>query len=423
MEHIKEKLKNGIIVNFFPLEDVRTMSIGLYIKGAGSSRDPKSKMGMYELLSGLILRGSKKFPTYRDINFEIESLGGAVSISSSDEYFAYAMSVPSREIKKALEVLLDLYLNPLLKEKDFQKEKVNQETSIRAKTNDPVSFAQSKFMGNIYRGNSIGNDSLGTLKTLSNIELSDMVITHKMIIKQKPTVVVMGSFDKKEVLFQLNETVGQLKLSKTEWDFPKFEKVNQNDKLQLLDRELDQTHLFYGTLLPGRGSGHYETIMVSTAILGAGFGSLAHQKIRDEMKLAYSANARLDNTFNVSAFFIYAGINKEKLEAVIEESNKLFVDVANGKFKKRDLERAKNYLIGSQMVRAESVGNKTALQASYLLYEAKPITFAELRENIFAVTVDDIREVFSKVDLKERYLTIIGANKANKANLTELIKA
>lgn len=422
MEHIKEKLKNGIIVNFFPLEDVRTMSIGLYIKGAGSSRDPKSKMGMYELLSGLILRGSKKFPTYRDINFEIESLGGAVSISSSDEYFAYAMSVPSREIKKALEVLLDLYLNPLLKEKDFQKEKVNQETSIRAKTNDPVSFAQSKFMGNIYRGNSIGNDSLGTLKTLSKIELSDMVTTHKMIIKQKPTVVVMGSFDKKEVLFQLNETVGQLKLSKTEWDFPKFEKVNQNDKLQLLDRELDQTHLFYGTLLPGRGSGHYETIMVSTAILGAGFGSLAHQKIRDEMKLAYSANARLDNTFNVSALYIYAGINKEKLEAVIEESNKLFVDVANGKFKKRDLERAKNYLIGSQMVRAESVGNKTALQASYLLYEAKPITFAELRENIFAVTVDDIREVFSKVDLKERYLTIIGANKANKANLTELIK-
>lgn len=421
MNHIVKELQNGIEVNIFPLEEVKTLSVGIYIKGAGSSKDPKSKMGLHELLSGLIMRGTKSFPSYTDLNFEIESLGGSVNVNSSSEYFAYAMSVPSRESKKGLEVLLDLYLNPLLKEKDLRKEKVNQETNIRAKTNDPVSFANSKFLENIYKGNPIANDTLGTIETLSNINLEDLWKAQKAVIKQKPMIVIMGSFNIEEILNILNESIGQLKLSKNEWKFPEFKERVSNDRLQLLNRDLGQVNLFYGQLFPGRTYQDFQVISIARAILGSGFGSLAHQKIRDEMKLAYAASASIDVSAHVSTIYIYAGINKMHLEAVVEESRKLFEDLAKGNIKKNDLKRAQNFLIGATMVRSESVGNKAALQASYLLYENKPISFEEMRERVLSVTIEDIQKLFANLESKNHYLTVIGANKANKEKLFKLI--
>lgn len=421
MKYNSKTLKNGINLYELPIKGVRSVTLALGIKGAGLIKDPSSKIGLHNLLVGSIMRGSEKYPTYEKLNFEIENLGGSVDVTSSDEAFYFYISIPSRELEQGLDILLDLYQNALLSKKDFEKAKNNVKTEIRGIKTDPFSYASNQFAENLLKGSKLAHNSIGNLKTVDLINIEDIQKAYKALLKQPISVFAGGDLNDSFVERSLEPRLNEMKYNLKEWEFNEFKASKTRKKVNVIERELEQAHIFLGSTSYGIDSDQYYALLVGTAILGSGFGSLAFRKIREEMKLAYAVKGSALVNSDVSILRLYAGINKDLLYSVIEESIKIFNDLAEGNFSKKDLHRSQQFLLGVNALSDEGVAKKVSKQISYTLFRKERYSFANFKKSILDVTSEDVQKVFSDAAKDGRFLTVIGADNADKDKLEKLI--
>ncbi|MBU1147499.1 MAG: insulinase family protein, partial [Candidatus Omnitrophica bacterium] len=116
------RLKNGPQVATLSVGGAHSVSIGVWI-GTGSRYEPRHLSGISHFFEHMVFKGTKN-RSYLEIKQSIEGRGGALNAFTSEEVTCFLAKVLSAHAHVAIDVLLDMLFNPLLRDEDLKKERL-----------------------------------------------------------------------------------------------------------------------------------------------------------------------------------------------------------------------------------------------------------------------------------------------------------
>src|SRR3989338_3644676 len=90
---------------------------------AGSKYETKEQNGISHFLEHMCFKGTKNRPKPIDIVRELDSIGAQYNAFTSQEFTGYYAKSNPKHVSIILDVVSDLYLNPVFPAQEIEKEK------------------------------------------------------------------------------------------------------------------------------------------------------------------------------------------------------------------------------------------------------------------------------------------------------------
>ena len=388
---LKETLPNGLTIILKPTKGFGIVALQTFIRGGILD---ENKAGETNLTLYLLLKGSKHF-TKEEISGTFEDYGGGIGVSTADEFSSVEVLTKVEGLKRGLEVLKDILLNPTFPEEDLEREKKNVITAIRSKKENPFRFAYSELKKLTYAGTPYERDTLGDEESVKSIVREDLINRWAKLLKGGRFVVsVVGDLERpEETLKLLKETFSEI--PKGHFQYPHYSKVIDKNELKRLKREGSQSTILCAFNAPSYKSSDYFAAKVFNAVLGEGFTSLLFRELREKKGYAYATTSFYPTKLNMPRLFTYIGTAPEKAEKALKDMLEVVTEYPFGE---EDVEIAKRKLIGDWLMDHQT----RARQAWYLgWFETVGLGYQtdfQYTEKLKAVTYEAARRV------REKYL-------------------
>ncbi len=371
---------------------MHSVCIGIWVK-VGSRFEEPVKNGISHFLEHMFFKGTEK-RTAEDIAMEIDSLGGELNAFTSTEYTLYYVKVLDEYMDRAVELLMDIFLNSTFPESDIAKEKgiINEEISMVEDT--PSDFVFEVFSKNIWGEDALGQTVLGKRETIGAFKRDDL-INHIGNYYGTENIIVAcsGKFDEDKLINHLNEGIGSIGRNSIKKDVivPGF-----SGGLNVLTKDLSEAHICLGLKgMPYRSDDRYAMHLLNT-ILGSGFSSRLFQNIREKRGLVYSIYSYHVSYIDTGIWSVYAGTDRKHVSEVINITVDEVMNLA-GSVTVEELQRAKAQLKGNLILALESTSNKMTNIAKQEIYYGKYFTPDEIIRMVDDVTIDDLKALSNRI--------------------------
>ena len=158
-------LDNGIRVALESISYVRSISFGIWVKN-GSRNELPQENGVSHYIEHMMFKGTKS-RTARQIAEEMDALGGQINAYTTKEYTCYHTRVLDKHIDRALDVMSDMLLHPLIAQEEVQKERNVITEEIYMYDDAPEELVHDALQDAIWRDTSLGMPILGTEETIA----------------------------------------------------------------------------------------------------------------------------------------------------------------------------------------------------------------------------------------------------------------
>ncbi len=289
MERAEKTLKNGLHIIAVKKDKLPIFYMEMVIK-SGSVLDPEGKEGTANLV-GLLVDEGTKTRSSEEIAEYIESIGSHFSVSvgrARTEIFARSLT---SDVDSLLEIVSDIVMNPTFPEKEFEREKRRQKSSIMNNLSDPNYVTMVKLNELVYEGTGLAHPPDGYIASIDKITLEDVKEFYgKYWIPNLAYVVVVSDLDPKVAIDKVEKHFS--KWESKEVKLPDIPIIKPKKKVEVFHMEgINQAYI--GMAFPvyiQRNSPDYNKVRVANYILGgSGFSSRILKKIRVEKGYAYSA--------------------------------------------------------------------------------------------------------------------------------------
>ncbi len=408
MNYTKKKLKNGMRIITVPMKENPTTTV-LVLVETGSKYENKENNGISHFLEHMCFKGTSRRPSSIDITRELDTIGAQYNAFTGQEYTGYYAKSDYKNLNIILDVVSDMYLNPIFPEKEIEKEKGVIIEEINMYQDLPRQIASAEFHKLLYGNHPAGWEIAGTKENIQKIKRTDFIdYRSKHYVASATTVIVSGKINEKEVFKKVTNAFKNI----GKWKKDEKEKVVESQKIPqvvLHYKDTDQTHLILGTRSFNTYNKYNPIIMVMDAVLSGGMSSRLFQKMRDEMGICYYVGADNSEYTDHGFFAVFAGVDskrvKEAITTILAEMN----NIKNELVKPEELNKAKQHLIGHLNLGLESsdslamyIGGQEVLRKDL----KKP---EDIIKEIKAVTANEIKFVAERIFKNEGLnLAIVG---------------
>lgn len=414
MNYIKKVLKNGMKVIVVPMKGNPTATVFVLVE-AGSKYEKKENNGISHFLEHVCFKGTVKRPKAVDISKELDSIGAHYNAFTSQEYTGYFAKADYKNLDKILDVISDMYINPTFPEQEIEKEKGVIIEEINMYLDLPQHIVANEFNKLLYGDKPAGWDIAGPKENILKMRRQDFIdYRNKHYVASATTVVVAGKIDEKDIFKKVSTAFKDI----GKWKKEGKEKVVENQKepqVSVFFKDTDQTHIILGVRTFNAYNRHNQVIRLIEAILSGGMSSRLFQKMRDEMGICYYVRADNDALTDHGVFAVSAGLDskriKEGITAIIEELRKMKTELVS----KDELDKAKQYLIGSLYLGLESSNSLAGFYGHQEVLRKDLKKPEDIVKEIKAVTAEEIKFVAEKIFKNEGLnLSIVGKFKDKK---------
>lgn len=406
----KIKLKNGITVILKINKNTPRTALSFYL----SLENYEKRAGIYDLLNRLFLQGTKT-RSAEDIANETEANAIDLYSEMKADYIRFKGVCLNEDFALMLDLLQDIMLNSTLD--DFDKEVIKLKGEIEAELESPKARAYDNFYRNIYENHPYGCTSSKITENLDKITIEDVKEVYPEILNTSEKIIsVVGDFDENKVVEMLEKSFGDLTVNN---DFNCKIPVPElkEDKLVCIEKnDAKQAQIIEGWIFPTYNEKEYATINIINSILGAsGLSSRLFLELREKQGLAYTVRSSYEPKRKSAVFSIYIGTDPKNIKTAIEGFKKEIDKIMTVPVSEKELEDAKNSVIGKRAFYRETNMLEASLSALYECqklgcdYEDKYI------EQLKNVTSQDVIECCRKYFSKPKILTVL----APKSNLDE----
>lgn len=392
MIYKKTTLKNGLRVITIPEEDSLAVTVFVLVE-AGSKYETKEINGISHFLEHMCFKGTKNRPTALQISSELDSLGAQYNAFTSQEFTGYYAKVAASHFDKALDIVSDLYLNPVFDEKEIEKEKGVIVEEINMYEDLPQHRVQDLILETLYGDQPAGWPVAGEKEIVRSFN-RDTFLKYRgdHYVPSATTVVVAGNFNEekavKEIASRFDEMTANTKIGKNS-----VIDAQGSPAVTLKKKESDQTHLVLAVRTYKADDDRNHVLKVLSQVLGGGMSSRLFQKVREEMGAAYyvrcSNNSHTDHGFLEAS----AGADNTRAKDVIRAIVAEFARMKESPVSSEELTRAKESLIGNLFLGLET---SDAIAGHYGLQEVikkKIEQPEEYAERIRKVSAEEIQAV------------------------------
>ena len=386
------------------LPSVRSAAVGVWVR-QGSAHETDIDLGISHLLEHMVFKGTER-RSAREIALSLESLGGLLDAYTTREHTSYQARVLDEHLDKALDVLADLIQAPLLMDDhlEMEREVILEEIAQVQDTPDDLVFEIHS--DQLWQGHPYGRSILGTKESVTDITSAKLRELHQTTYQgQNLIVAAAGNLQHDELVeavSQLFPRCSSVKYERSSVVTP--EGIRHGDLS--VTRSSAQTHIVFGTDVPGHShSDRYPLALVSSA-LGGGMSSRLFQKVREEMGLCYSVYTyqSLYSVAGVSG--VYIGTRPASAQDAVESISTELSSLAEKGLTPEELDQTKRQIKGQIMLSLESPGSRLHRLASFALHKETFLGLDGVLKKIDAVSMEDIQRVAKKYYTPERYFVL-----------------
>jgi predicted Zn-dependent peptidase len=420
-EFIKTTLKNGLRVVMIPRPNSLATTV-LVLVEAGSKYETKDINGLSHFLEHMCFKGTTKRPRAIDIAGELDSIGSEYNAFTSQEWTGYFAKAQAKHAGKILDVVSDLYLNPVFDEKEIEKEKGVVIEELNMYEDTPQRKVADLFLELLYGDQPAGWDVGGKKEIIRQLNREDFIkYRGQHYVAEATLVVVAGKFDEKMVLKEIDKHFANISTGdKT----GKVKTVESQAKPEVMVRHKasDQTHLIIGCRAFSAFDPRKYALDILADALGGGMSSRLFQKVREELGAAYYIRAGSDLFTDHGYLAVSAGVEHSKLEIVIKAILGELKRVADGDFSEPDLAHGKDHITGKLMLGLETSDEIAMFYGGQEILERELKNAGEISAKINAVTRQDVIDIAKDIFRNEKLnMALIGPYK-DKAVFEKILK-
>jgi len=363
----------------------------LALRAAGGAvHDTPSRAGLSVLATRTMLKGTRT-RSAEQIAEETESIGATLGSSAGHESFGWWMSVPVRRFEEAAELFSDVIINPSFPEKALDTERSVAVAHLALVRDDmfryPVRLASSA----AFEGHPYGLPFDGTEESLSAIAVEQLHGWHFRNVQSSSAAIgVVGDIAPDEAAAVIAAYFGDLTFAKHEpisppsWPATPTETAESRDKAQTA----------IALAFPGpsrRNERRFAAHLLSG--ISSDLGGRFFEELRGRRSLAYTVHVGV-RTMQLAGLFIgYIGTSPDKEDAAREGLLGEFERLRESPVGADELDRAREYLIGSHAIARESGGAVLGEMLDAWLFGTGLSEITGHDDMLRAVTAADIQSV------------------------------
>ncbi len=421
MKYKKKTLKNGLRIITAPVAGNSTTTVLVLVK-AGTDYEDKNNNGISHFLEHMCFKGTKSRPNAGDIALALDKLGSRYNAFTGYEYTGYWAKAHHKQGEKLLEIVSDMYLNPIFDKNEIKKEKGVILEELNMYKDLPTRQVEEDFLQLIYKNQPAGMLLVGTKKNINKFKRKDFLnYRNKRYTAKNTTIIVAGKFNGKKIISEIQKQFKDIN-SKNSKAKIKTKDIQNKPQIYIRNKKVDQTHLFLGVRAYDLFHKDVSVVSLIANILGAGMSSRLFNKLRNEMGVCYYVRANNEVSSDHGFLALSAGVDIKRTEEVVrvflDELKKLKEELVT----EEELKKVKDYIIGNIYLGLESSDSIAQYFGFQELLKNKIDTPEEKIKKIKAVTVKDIKRVANKIFVdKGLNLAVIGPIK-NKKPLQKILK-
>lgn len=391
------------------------------------TRDEKAEYnGLAHLTEHILFKGTVKRSS-KSINNLIDSLGGELNAYTNKEETVLHTTLLKEDISKAIDILFEMAFTSLFSDKDLEKEKVIVLDEINSYKDSPSEQIFDDFEELLFEGSSLAMPVLGKAKSLKRIgskEIKEYMTQY--FIPSNMSFTIVADIDEKELLGKLTRSLRKYV-------------AECSDEASLVDRELTDADLIGrapDSKNPLSSASHFEKeiirrnhqahcvmgcpayslyddkrrivlILLINILGGPAANSRLNMVLREKEGLVYSIDASYNQYSDTGVATIYFGCDKANLDKCIALVDNELKKLREVTLSEKALSMAKKQLLGQLAISSDNGEAQCLSMGKSLLVFNDIMSDERIREQIVAITAEELREVACEIFASDRISRLI----------------
>src|SRR5437588_11742702 len=206
----KNVLPNGLTILTEEMQQIRSVSIGIWIK-SGSRHEDAEVNGISHFVEHMVFKHTSSRSAL-DIARQMDSIGGNMDAFTGKETICFNAKVLDEHLPVAVDVLSDVVLNPLFEPKDITREKGVILEEIKMDEDNPDYLVHEIFTQNFFKDHPLGKPILGTNETVRHLKQESVLDFYgQRFSPQNLVISAAGSLDHAQFVQLVKDRVERLK--------------------------------------------------------------------------------------------------------------------------------------------------------------------------------------------------------------------
>lgn len=418
-------LANGLNVILVPMDGVRSLTV-LAMVGTGSRFETPKTAGISHFLEHMVFKGTKRFPTARELASAIDAVGAEFNAYTSKEYTGYYVKSASEHVELSLDVVSDMLLAPKLRHADMEREKGVIVEEIHMYEDTPMRHIGDIFENVMFAGSPLGRDVIGSEETVREFTRKDFERHLATWYGLKNVCFVIagdsGVVSDKKLLMKIEKAFAKQSPQRSTEPTQNYVRklvdnpLSQDHKLRVEYKDTQQAHFIMA--FPGvkRTDPDKYALSILATLLGGNMSSRLFTEVREKRGLCYYVHSEMDSYHETGLFGASAGVDParvdEAVKVVREQLLLLLSDKKGHQISLGEVERAKSHVVGSTILQFEDCQTVAQSYAMGKLLQDHVETVEDKLKKLQAVSLDDVRRVAKRlVKPEDLYFALIGPYK------------
>jgi predicted Zn-dependent peptidase len=403
----KFTLPNGLRVLLVPQKGAKAVTL-LVLVEAGSKYETKEQNGISHFLEHMVFKGSKKRPTPLAIATELDRIGGESNAFTSHEYTGYWIKADASQFDTVLDLISDIYLNPLFNENEIEKEKNVVIEEMNMYFDLPQRHVWDLWLELLYGDQPAGWPVIGNKETIRRLKRDDILKYVNEHYRAPHTLVtISGDFDEGVVekidkyFIDISGGYGKPK--------PAVNEFQERPAVKLYTKKTDQTHLVLGVRAFSIFDERRFPLTLLNTVLGSGMSSRLFQRLREELGMAYYVGSHVDLFTDHGYFAAYAGVDTNRIQTAINVILEEFKRLRKVPIPEEELRKSKDHLRGTLILNLETTDELASFYGPQEILKKEIHTPEELLAKIERLTPEDLQQVAQEIFVEKNLnLAVIG---------------
>jgi zinc protease len=376
-----------------------------YAFTGGSTQDPADKPGVANLVAGLLDEGAGELDakTFRE---RLERRAIDISFNDSREYLRGSLRTLKEHREEAFDLLRLALTQPRFDAEPLERARAQVMATLRRQSTSPNDIASKRFFETAFGTHPYAWPPSGTMESVPKISADDIRSYAKRVLARDTVKIsVVGDIDAATLGTMLDRVFGALPAKAELRPIAPIEPQVPPARVNVT-LDVPQTVVLFGAPGINRTDSDFMTAFVLNHVLAGGMTSRLYREVREKRGLVYSISETLV-WFRGSAFVMGSTATRaDRANDTIETTEKEIQRIATEGPTQLELDEAKSYLKGSQML---SLDTSSKIAGALLQYQIDNlgIDYIDRRNSLIdAVTLADAKRV-SKRLWDQKFLTVV----------------
>ncbi len=376
------------------IADSECAALSIYIP-AGSRDESKLPAGLAHFVEHMVFKGTPR-RSARDTSFEIESAGGQLNASTSEDRTVYEGSGEAELMPLLADVLADMVWHATFPEAEvtLEREVIGEEITMYRET--PSDHIEDLVSSALWGDHPLGHPISGSLESIARIDRATLLeFRDRHHFRRDVVIAAAGPFAFDEVLAMIAPHLPATFTARSQAE--PFERTQTPPRQIVERRESDQLQLALAWHTAGRHAESRHALRMLSMMFGGAASSRLFLELREERGLCYQISSDVTLFDETGAFEISAGLDPESRSEALECIHRQIDDLVQHGPLPGELDRMKKLLIARSKLSFESTEAHASWAGEGLLDFGHVPPVSEWRERILAVNDADIQNIAREI--------------------------